>query len=119
ICGATQDRQDALFHLLKSKVDVMFVVGGYNSSNTTHLVEISKGQVPTYFIEQASCILSLHQIKSYNTVSLKEETIEASPVLADVDNMLRIGITAGASCPANLIEDTMRHLASLRGETIV
>ncbi|MEG2327505.1 MAG: 4-hydroxy-3-methylbut-2-enyl diphosphate reductase [Akkermansia sp.] len=119
ICGATQDRQDALFHLLKSKVDIMFVVGGYNSSNTTHLVEISKGQVPTYFIEQASCILSLNQIKSYNTVSLKEETIEASPVLADVDNMLCIGITAGASCPANLIEDTIRHLASLRGETIV
>ncbi len=43
ICGATQDRQDALYELLKNPLDVMFVVGGYNSSNTTHLVDIARG----------------------------------------------------------------------------
>ncbi|HBI13128.1 MAG TPA: 4-hydroxy-3-methylbut-2-enyl diphosphate reductase, partial [Akkermansia sp.] len=49
ICGATQDRQDALYELLKNSLDVMFVVGGYNSSNTTHLVDIAREHVPTYF----------------------------------------------------------------------
>ena len=59
ICGATQERQDALFDMLKKPMDVLLVVGGYNSSNTAHLVEIAEPEVPTFFIRGASCIRSL------------------------------------------------------------
>ena len=59
ICGATQERQDALFEMLKKPLDVLLVVGGYNSSNTSHLVEIGQEVLPTFFIRDASCLESL------------------------------------------------------------
>lgn len=118
ICGATQDRQDALFKLLERKVDMMFVVGGYNSSNTTHLVEIAKEYVPSYFIEQAAFIQDLSKIRTFDTDEKKEKIVDAIPELADMNRLLKVGITAGASCPGNLIEDTIRHIAGLRGDLI-
>lgn len=118
ICGATQDRQDALFKLLENHVDMMLVVGGYNSSNTTHLVEIAQEHVPTYFIEQAAFIEDLSKIRTFDTKEKKEKIADAIPELADMNRLLKIGITAGASCPGNLIEDTIRHIARLRGEVI-
>ena len=118
ICGATQDRQDALFKLLERKVDMILVVGGYNSSNTTHLVEISKEHVPTYFIEQAGYIQDITKIKTYDTDEKKVKIVDAIPALADISRRLKVGITAGASCPGNLIEDTICHIARLRGDVI-
>ena len=113
ICGATQERQDALFGMLENPMDVLLVVGGYNSSNTTHLVEIGEQKLPTFFIQNASCLTSLEQIIHFDLHS-KVETQSYSTKLAG-DGPVVVGITAGASCPNNLIEDTIRRVFALRG----
>jgi 4-hydroxy-3-methylbut-2-enyl diphosphate reductase len=114
ICGATQERQDALFQLLKESLDMLIVVGGYNSSNTTHLAEIGSERLPTWFIRNAECLNSAVEIRHFD-LHLKKEIISAD-WLPDRKN-LTIGITAGASCPNSLIEDTLRRLLELRGES--
>ncbi len=113
ICGATQERQDSLFGLLKQPLDVLLVVGGYNSSNTTHLVEIGEQQLPTFFIRTADCLKSLEQIVHFD-LHLKAEKESYSNKLAG-DGPVTVGITAGASCPNNLIEDTVLRVFGLRG----
>lgn len=118
ICGATQDRQDALFKLLESDLDLMIVVGGYNSSNTTHLVEIAERKLPTLFIESADCLESLEFVRSYSVPEGKEIRRPTPACFADLKQDLRIGITAGASCPANLIAAAIRRLAELREEQL-
>jgi 4-hydroxy-3-methylbut-2-en-1-yl diphosphate reductase len=114
ICGATQERQDALFDLLKEPMDVLLVVGGYNSSNTAHLVEIAEPEVPTFFIRAASCIRSLEEIAHYDLHRRQEVTSHQTQWL-DPQKEVTIGITAGASCPNNLIEDTILKVLELRG----
>jgi 4-hydroxy-3-methylbut-2-enyl diphosphate reductase len=113
ICGATQERQDSLFGLLQQPLDVLLVVGGYNSSNTTHLVEIGEQQLPTFFIRTADCLKSLEQIVHFD-LHLKAEKESYSTKLAG-DGPVTVGITAGASCPNNLIEDTVLRVFGLRG----
>jgi 4-hydroxy-3-methylbut-2-en-1-yl diphosphate reductase len=113
ICGATQERQDALFGMLKTPMDLLLVVGGYNSSNTTHLVEIGEQYLPTFFIRNADCLTSLEQIIHFDLHS-KAETTGYSQKLASSEPIV-VGITAGASCPNNLIEDTIVRVFSLRG----
>lgn len=113
ICGATQERQDSLFGLLQQPLDVLLVVGGYNSSNTTHLVEIGEQQLPTFFIRTADCLKSLEQIVHFD-LHLKAEKESYSTKLAS-DEPVTVGITAGASCPSNLIEDTVLRVFQLRG----
>ena len=115
ICGATQERQDALDELLALPLDLMIVVGGYNSSNTSHLVEMSEGRHPTYFIKSASMIVSDKRICHYNLKLQKEiETENWMPA----GRPISIGVTAGASCPNNLIEETIRRLFELRGVSL-
>ncbi|MDA7863203.1 4-hydroxy-3-methylbut-2-enyl diphosphate reductase [bacterium] len=114
ICGATQERQDALFDMLKKPMNVLLVVGGYNSSNTAHLVEIGNENLPTYFIREASCLESLEKIVHFDLE--EDEEIISKNVLAGFDDSeATIGITAGASCPANLIEETIVRVLNLRG----
>ncbi|MCX6853642.1 MAG: 4-hydroxy-3-methylbut-2-enyl diphosphate reductase [Verrucomicrobia bacterium] len=113
ICGATQERQDSLFGLLQQPLDVLLVVGGYNSSNTTHLVEIGEQQLPTFFIRTAECLTSLEEIVHFD-LHLKAEKTSYSGKLASTEPVM-IGITAGASCPNNLIEDALVRVFGLRG----
>ncbi|MGC6425387.1 MAG: 4-hydroxy-3-methylbut-2-enyl diphosphate reductase [Akkermansiaceae bacterium] len=114
ICGATQERQDALFDMLKKPMDMLLVVGGYNSSNTTHLVEIGNENLPTYFIRESSCLESLETIVHFDLEAHAE--ISTPNILAGFDEeKVTIGITAGASCPANLIEETIVQILALRG----
>lgn len=117
ICGATQERQDALFEMLKTKMDLLLVVGGYNSSNTAHLVEIGEKELPTFFIRDASQIKSLEEIVHYDLHNEKETTSNYADVFAGKDR-ITVGLTAGASCPNNLIEATVRKVFELRGEKI-
>jgi 4-hydroxy-3-methylbut-2-enyl diphosphate reductase len=114
ICGATQERQDALFEMLHHPMDLMIVVGGYNSSNTAHLVEIAEQKLPTFFIRGASCIESLERIVHYDLHCQEEVSTEYAGMIAS-DGPLNIGITAGASCPNNLIEETIQRIFELRG----
>ncbi|MGJ8657393.1 MAG: 4-hydroxy-3-methylbut-2-enyl diphosphate reductase [Akkermansiaceae bacterium] len=114
ICGATQERQDALFEMLKEPMDMLLVVGGYNSSNTTHLVEIGQEELPTFFIRDAGCIESLEQIVHFDLEQKTEITSQYKNLL-DQDQHVVVGITAGASCPNNLIENTILRVCELRG----
>jgi 4-hydroxy-3-methylbut-2-enyl diphosphate reductase len=111
ICGATQERQDALKELLDRPPDLMLVVGGYNSSNTTHLADMAAQTIPTYFVVNASCLESPVKIRHYDT-HRREEVSTANWMPA---GPVSLGITAGASCPGNLIEDVLRRFLQLRG----
>ncbi len=114
ICGATQDRQDALQKLLLQPLDLLLVVGGYNSSNTSHLAEMGEAKLPTYFIKNAAKMESVKLIRHYNQhIHQEVETLDWLP-----QRKLTVGITAGASCPNNLIEDTIRRLFELRGISV-
>jgi 4-hydroxy-3-methylbut-2-enyl diphosphate reductase len=117
ICGATQERQDALFEMLKTKMDLLLVVGGYNSSNTAHLVEIGEKELPTFFIRDASQITSLEEIVHYDLHHERETTSNYAHVFSGKEHVI-IGLTAGASCPNNLIEATVEKVFELRGEKL-
>jgi 4-hydroxy-3-methylbut-2-enyl diphosphate reductase len=114
ICGATQDRQDALQKLLAQPLDLLLVIGGYNSSNTSHLAEMGEAKLPTFFIKNAAKMVSDKVIHHYNQHQHKE--VESKDWLPSGD--ITVGITAGASCPNNLIEDTIRRLFELRGISV-
>ena len=112
ICGATQERQDALSDMLELQMDMLIVVGGYNSSNTTHLAEMGEGKLPTYFIRNAERMASTERITHFD-IHLKRE-VDDTGWLPDKPHLVA-GVTAGASCPNNLIEDTILRLFELRG----
>jgi len=114
ICGATQDRQDALQKLLAQPLNLLIVIGGYNSSNTSHLAEMGEAKLPTYFIKNAAKMQSDKLIVHYDQHEHKEvETADWLPA-----GPITVGITAGASCPNNLIEDTIHRLFELRGISV-
>ena len=115
ICGATQDRQDALEKLLRQPLNLLLVIGGYNSSNTSHLAEMGEAKLPTYFIKNAAKMVSDKLIVHYDQHKGKE--VETNNWLPSEN--ITVGITAGASCPNNLIEDTIRRLFELRGVSVV
>src|SRR3954467_2813341 len=111
ICGATQERQDALRELLDVPMNLLLVVGGYNSSNTSHLAEMGEEKLPTYFVRNASRLQSRDRSVHYDLHSKQEISTEGwlPP------RPLTVGITAGASCPNNLIEETIVRLFELHG----
>lgn len=111
ICGATQERQDALGEMLRDPMNLLIVVGGYNSSNTSHLAEMGESVLPTYFIRNSSKLESAQRITHYDQHIKKEIVTENWLPPAPVT----IGITAGASCPNNLIEDTIVRIFDLYG----
>jgi 4-hydroxy-3-methylbut-2-enyl diphosphate reductase len=112
ICGATQDRQDALRDLLSRPMDLLLVVGGYNSSNTSHLAEMGEAKLPTYFIKDASEMESAERLQHFlqdtHLMALAENWLPP-------DGELTVGVTAGASCPNNLIEEVILRVYELRG----
>ena len=114
ICGATQDRQDALGSLLRQPMDLLIVVGGYNSSNTSHLAEMGESVLPTYFIKNSAMMMSNHRIRHFDQHIDKE--VETENWLPEGD--ITVGFTAGASCPNNLIEDAIRRILELKGVSV-
>jgi 4-hydroxy-3-methylbut-2-enyl diphosphate reductase len=111
ICSATQDRQDAVRDLIATGPDLMVVIGGYNSSNTTHLAALAGRSVPTYHIEDASCFDDRggvrHKPSGSSAEARTEGWLPAGP--------LTIGLTAGASTPNNKIGEVVTAIAALRG----
>ncbi len=104
LCYATNDNQDATYELLNTGADLALVVGGYNSSNTSHIVELCERKFPTYFINSEAEILSSSEIRHFN-YHAKEKVItkgflpEHTPV--------KIVLTSGASCPDTLVDRVM------------
>ena len=113
ICSATQDRQDAIVELLKEPLDVMLVIGGYNSSNTMSLAALCAEKVRTYHVEDAGCIDPARGTVRHKPVGASSE-VESPDWLAG-DPPLRIGITAGASTPNNKIGEAVARILATRG----
>lgn len=111
ICDATQERQDAMLKLVEEKLDLVIVIGGYNSSNTGHLHEIAvERHLIAYHIDGTDCIGPGNRISHKPINSMKAVLTE--PFLPDGD--LTIGITAGASTPAQVIEGVIVKLLDIR-----
>jgi len=115
ICSATQERQDAVLTLIEEPLDAMVVIGGYNSSNTTHLAAICAQRVPTYHIADAMCIDpetgGIRHLPAGTTVETQRASwLPAGPA--------RIGVTAGASTPNNKIGEAVQRIAAIRGNSL-
>jgi 4-hydroxy-3-methylbut-2-enyl diphosphate reductase len=109
ICSATQERQDAIIALKHKRPDLIVVVGGYNSSNTTHLQEIGVSIAPSYHIDRAECIIDARTIHckplGQKTEVAVNDWLPAGPVA--------IGITAGASTPNKVMGDVLERVIAL------
>ena len=114
ICSATQDRQDAVDALLKERLDVMLVIGGFNSSNTMSLAAICAEQVPTYHVEDAYGIDPESGVVRHRPVGVHAEPVDAAGWLPAA-GPVTVGITAGASTPNNKIGEAVARVFLTRG----
>ncbi len=117
ICSATQDRQDAVVELLTEPLDLMVVVGGYNSSNTISLAALCGEQVPTYHIADPDEIDVEHNAVRVRRVGAHHHEDEIANWLPTT-GVLRVGITAGASTPNNKIGQAVARVFAIRGERV-
>jgi 4-hydroxy-3-methylbut-2-enyl diphosphate reductase len=111
ICSATQDRQDAVVNLLKeTRLDLMIVIGGYNSSNTCNLARMGAAQVPTFHIAEPDCLESAAAIRHRPACGHDEVRTEG---WLPISGPVNIGLTSGASTPNNLVGTTVGRLSTL------
>lgn len=109
LCYATNDNQTAVAGMLNTDAHIALVIGGYNSSNTSHLVELCEKKLPTYFINSENKIPSKEQILHYN-FHTKEEILTTD--FLPRETPAKLLITSGASCPDALVENVVRKVAS-------
>lgn len=109
LCYATYDNQEATYGLLESDADIAIVVGGYNSSNTSHLVELCEEKLPTYFISAADKIISKNAINHFD-IHLKKEKVSEN----FIPNKQKLGVllTSGASCPDSVADEVLQKVHS-------
>jgi 4-hydroxy-3-methylbut-2-enyl diphosphate reductase len=113
ICSATQERQDAVRELLVAGVDLMIVIGGFNSSNTISLASLCAERVPTYHIETSAAIEPESGSIHYRLAQIPHVEADAESWLPD--GPVKVGITAGASTPNNKIGDVVARVLATRG----
>jgi 4-hydroxy-3-methylbut-2-en-1-yl diphosphate reductase len=109
LCYATNENQDSTYGLLEQEADLAIVVGGYNSSNTSHLVELCERKFTTYFISSEKDIESSSEINHFDYPNHKH--LKTSNFLPN-KNPLTIILTSGASCPDAVVEEVMLKLLS-------
>ena len=115
ICDATQERQDAMFDLVKKDLSLMLVIGGFNSSNTTHLQEIAiEHHIPSYHIDSVERILSRDRLEHK---PLGEEVTIAENWLPD--GKITLGITSGASTPDKVVADVIEKIFDLKTVAVI
>ncbi|MEO6134805.1 MAG: 4-hydroxy-3-methylbut-2-enyl diphosphate reductase [Ginsengibacter sp.] len=107
LCYATNENQGAVYALVDTPADFAIVVGGYNSSNTSHLVELCEEKLPTYFIHSADEIISSKEIRHYN---LHKKKVVTSLSYLPEKKPVKILITSGASCPDAMVESVIMRL---------
>ena len=112
LCYATNDNQSAVQGMLEQPADFALVIGGYNSSNTSHLVELCEQKLPTYFINDEHCLISADEIRHFD---LHKRTEKVTPYYLPLVTALKVMITSGASCPDALIERVIERIALLTG----
>jgi 4-hydroxy-3-methylbut-2-enyl diphosphate reductase len=110
LCYATNDNQDATYGLLEKKADFAVVVGGYNSSNTSHIVELCEEKIKTYFISSADKIISKNLISHFDIH--KKEVITTDNFIPD-KKPIDILLTSGASCPDAVVDQVLQKVLSL------
>ena len=110
LCYATNDNQSAIYGLLKEPADISIIVGGYNSSNTSHLVELTEPELPTYFINGCDKIISKNEILHFD-LHKKEEIVSYNFLPDKVP--VKILLSSGASCPDAIVEKVINKLAAL------
>ena len=114
LCYATNENQESTLELLKNDVDIAIIVGGYNSSNTTHLAELASKKIKTFFINSENKIELNNNITHFDIKTKKEvKTIGFLP-----NKKCKIILTSGASCPDIILEKIMMKLATIQNETI-
>ncbi len=109
LCYATNDNQSAVYGLLNQPAQLAIIVGGYNSSNTSHLVELCEEKLPTFFINHADKIISSNEISHFDFHQKKEIITEN---FLSFPSPVKILISSGASCPDAIVEDVIRKLLS-------
>jgi 4-hydroxy-3-methylbut-2-enyl diphosphate reductase len=107
LCYATHDNQSAVIGMLEKEADLAIIVGGYNSSNTSHLVELCEERLPSYFISSEEKILSPTEILHFD---LHTKTEILTKNFAPANRPLRILLTSGASCPDALVEGVIEKM---------
>jgi 4-hydroxy-3-methylbut-2-enyl diphosphate reductase len=110
LCYATNDNQSAVYGLLQQEAGLAIVVGGYNSSNTTHLVELCEVKLPTYFINSEEKIINENAILHYDIHSRSEKLTKD---FLPVERPVKILMTSGASCPDALVEGIINKLKDI------
>lgn len=113
LCYATNDNQTAVSRLLDIDADLAIVVGGYNSSNTSHLVELCEEKLPTFYIDSEKKILSNEEILHYNFHTHQELLTKG---FLPSNGPVRVLVTSGASCPDAVVEGVLRRLAGFFGK---
>ena len=115
ICDATQERQDAVLSLVDEKLDLMLVIGGFNSSNTTHLQEIAIDKnIPSYHIDCAERILPGNRIEHK---PLRGDLVVTEGWLPD--GKIVVGVTSGASTPDKAVEDAIDRILAMKAPAVV
>jgi 4-hydroxy-3-methylbut-2-enyl diphosphate reductase len=114
LCYATNDNQSAVQGMLEQPADIAIVIGGYNSSNTSHLVELCELKLPAYYIKNEDCIISADEISHFDMHAHVEKHTKG--YLPD-HTPIKIMITSGASCPDALVERVIERLALITGNT--
>lgn len=109
LCYATNDNQDSTYELLKIDADLAIVVGGYNSSNTSHLVELCERKFPTYFIENEAKIISPQEIHHFD-YHHKQQIVSYDFLKGR--SPLKVVLTSGASCPDTVVDNVMLKILS-------
>lgn len=115
LCYATNDNQDATYRLLETDADLAIVVGGYNSSNTSHIVELCQRRFPTYFINSDLELKSRSEVHFYDFHNKQKKV--AQGYLPENKYPVKIVLTSGASCPDTLVDRVMLRLLGFFGGT--
>ena len=114
LCYATYDNQESTYGLLKKSADLAIVVGGYNSSNTSHIVELCEKKLKTYFVSSSEKIISSDEIKHFDLSTKIEIT---SNNFLPKTNSVDIILTSGASCPDSIVDKVLQKILSFFDNT--
>ena len=113
LCYATNDNQSATYGLLEKEADLAIVIGGHNSSNTTHLVELLESKFTTFFISNQDAIYSKNEILSYD---IHTQALKKKKEFLPEKELIRVIVTSGASCPDIIVDEVLQKILLLIGE---
>ena len=109
LCYATNENQNATYSLIEESADLAIVVGGYNSSNTSHIVELCEQQMPTFFVQNEGELMGAEEIRHFD---LREKANLTTRDWLPTKRPVLVALTCGASCPDAVVEGVLKRLLS-------